>query len=449
MSKLLHLAALSRKRSVSAFDLSQITWDTIFYPPNNVWNTGTSGDPAANGETIENIGDFIGNTKFLTQATEGNRPTYRSAAAELNGMPAFQGDNAANRHSRWERASPLSEFSLVFVGAFEDVDDYRVLLGNFDEADMLWINRETDFSSEELNWGGGTEAVFTLDDQPHLWTIVVSPTAANCRFGKDGLCKVPLAGASGDLTGITAFGYPTSGSFARSSGHLGLVGVYNGIITQDLKYPNFLQWAANTYDIEGITSANVLCVGDSRTNGYNWLDAPVRRGKLWVHLLKGLISSPCSIIGSGVNSRTQDQQNLDFATEVLQVFAESIASKKIVLLFSPCTNNMTNAATEYAKVVTFIGLCHAQGILVGVSTTPSFDGVNQTILNSFNALVMANSGGADGVVDIAADAGFHFTAGSPDVPANYDDNVHLSDLGNAIVAPYFETLLASAPFSLA
>jgi hypothetical protein len=134
------------------------------------------------------------------------------------------------------------------------------------------------------------------------------------------------------------------------------------------------------------------------------------------------------------------------------------AGKTGVMIFERGTNdirvNGTSGAALYAMVAPYIKQYKNQGFYVAQTTlTPFTDGqdnaTTRQALADYNALVRANSAGADAIIDFAADPTMGTYPTSPNDTTLYSDKLHPTTLGQdklaAIAKPIVSGLLLQTP----
>lgn len=178
------------------------------------------------------------------------------------------------------------------------------------------------------------------------------------------------------------------------------------------------------------TTKLIVCDGNSLTRGF-----PEGVGLTYPTILRAMLSGGWSVTNLGVDGQTTEQMLADAATQVDPLF--NAANARNIIVVWPCLQSITGgetAAQVYTTVTTYIQGRQAAGFEVIVMTMMkwgSASGGNETIRQALNVLIIANTAGADLVVDIAADSRLSNTA---DVEFFYSDATHLNALGYTVVA---------------
>lgn len=136
--------------------------------------------------------------------------------------------------------------------------------------------------------------------------------------------------------------------------------------------------------------ANLIAIGDSITAGFNNLDAYTN--------LMPLTSYHFSISNMGIFGETMATMLADFST---QVTPNLKAGQPNVIVVWGGTNDIAAGATAssvYANIVSYCANVHSAGALCIVPTMLSRNGFD-TQKNSLNALILANTAGADGIAN--------------------------------------------------
>ena len=163
-----------------------------------------------------------------------------------------------------------------------------------------------------------------------------------------------------------------------------------------------------------------------------------------------LMSFPASVAISnlGVSSSTLAQKIDDAAAGNFNTLYQ--ADRPCVAVIQPGTNDIgttgLSGATLYNEYAApLIALLKAQGFRVLICTLlPRSDGsmtaAKQAERTNYNALVVANAGGADAVLDLASNAYFS-AAGASDDTAKLTDKLHPTAAGQAAIAPLLQAAL--------
>jgi hypothetical protein len=193
------------------------------------------------------------------------------------------------------------------------------------------------------------------------------------------------------------------------------------------------------------TAAGVLAqVGDSIAAGYQASYGYVTR----IGYGSGVtIANQYSITGRQVAQIGADVPN--GLTSLYQ------SGKTNVMIFERGTNdirvNGTTGAALYSMVASYISQYKSQGFYVAITTLlPYTDGQDNATTRQktadYNALVRANSAGADAIIDFAADPTMGTYPTSPNDTTLYVDKLHPTNLGQdklaAIARPIVNSLLS-------
>ena len=207
--------------------------------------------------------------------------------------------------------------------------------------------------------------------------------------------------------------------------------------TADIANANLL-----TYRYFGATpqAKDVLeCDGDSLTESYL-----TTLNQTWPKQMSPFLAHPFTVYDTGGFGQTSTQRYSYLQSRLSSYFNTPSGVKKILIEFSG-TNDVTSAASGsaiYATTSSIVSYAHSLGwqvILVDMLPRSNFPtggspaGAYETIRLAYNALVVANSAAADGVVDVASDP----TIGTYTANANtliYGDGTHLTSLGASYLA---------------
>lgn len=172
---------------------------------------------------------------------------------------------------------------------------------------------------------------------------------------------------------------------------------------------------------------NFVAVGDSITIGFN--------GKTPYTSLLTLNKSPFNVVNQGLGGETLATMLSEFSTKTVYQFIGGIPN--YVGLWAG-TNDFANSgatvAGVYANLTSYVTAVHNAGGKVIVATMLSRTGTNpvggetlDTDKNNYNALILANTAGADGIVDFTGTP-----LGCDGCYANttwFTDGVHPTQLG--------------------
>lgn len=93
------------------FSPLSVTWHSAFWAEDPAWSN------PGNGNAVSSWNDASGNGRHATQATAGNRPTFRSSTAVLNSKPTVQFDGVNDWLSQATFTALSEPGEIVIVGA--------------------------------------------------------------------------------------------------------------------------------------------------------------------------------------------------------------------------------------------------------------------------------------------------------------------------------------------
>lgn len=450
--------------ALAAFNpLTDLPWDAVWMAGTNTFNTGST--PATNGQTVQNWGDAIGNSLVLTQSDVSKRPIYVTSG--IGGKPVVRGVNPSAL--RWVRGSTLGgPYTVVVIGKFPTgVTSYSTLVAN-ETTVYTYVWTGVDTTNYESAYQG-TIFARNYNSQANLWNVGIASGATSARFGRNGANIVGAITANA-LSGLTLFSYGNSDAL-YSEGDIAFVGILPDLTYNYPIWATFMRWAETQYGLSITTQNLIINDGDSRdcgsqnttdalqTAAAGYTDPGLQFGKTWAYLLQTDLTNPVQVVGQGWGGRTGAQAIIDFPSYITPIVNESLASNKILIYINAGINDVLDgdtAAQAYAVMTTYVSTAKAAGlkVMLGTSCTfPTITGPQETARLALNILVIANSAGADGVVDIAGDSispqsdnqlnpNFH--------PENFNssDHIHFNVPGNALVEALVKTAIALAPFNI-
>lgn len=157
----------------------------------------------------------------------------------------------------------------------------------------------------------------------------------------------------------------------------------------------------------------------------------------------GALKLPARIRNVAAGGRPVHECVRLFATAVAPLFVPGAATD--LIMFHAGDNDIAqhkSADETYAAFGRYVAEAHAQGWKVLVSTElqrVDFRPEQQAELAAYNKLVLANSGGADAVVDVDSDSRFADLSRRTDPEVFSKDRVHPSDGGYAVLARLLAT----------
>lgn len=182
----------------------------------------------------------------------------------------------------------------------------------------------------------------------------------------------------------------------------------------------------------------VVFHGDSLTNGY-----PGTRRNSYPSQVAARRPAALLWRNEGTNGHTIADLNAEAATVVDDdpTSDPSNLQGKIVVIQAGANDvGADPPATIYAGISTYIAARQSAGARVIACTMSGIsDAIGQnTNWTALNALIRANAGGADVIVDLGADPRLDYET----TPASYADSVHLTTAGYAVVAELVDDGLA-------
>lgn len=456
------------RKEVSSFNpLTSLPWDSVWQAGTNTFAVGTT--PATNGQSVEGWKD-VSNTIGFFQFSSTKQPTYFSSDALLNGKAYLEGNRGAGASMQWNRTGTIAApYTVIVIGIMPaKLADYQCFVGNAGGILNMWPwdNYNAGNSAESIYLNGVNREGNARNTKANLWHFNLKASNSDHRIGRNGISSVPASFAADVFGGFSLWRYPTS-DILNGGGKIAFVGVAATSLLSHANWPAFLTWVQSYYGIAITTRKALLCDGDSRTRGYQYLDDANHMDKMWMHLLESRFTDETGVMNIGVAGRTQATQNSDAATRLTPAVNELVCTKKVVVMLSPCTNDIGGGATgavAYQLICDYVRARHLQGLQVLLTTLPRWSGSPEAARLALNVLILANAGDgagggnsiADGVADVANDADtsaanpFAFlNSTTPHNPGNFNaDAVHWSTAGNVIIADKLETAIGLSPFSI-
>jgi lysophospholipase L1-like esterase len=361
--------------------------------------------------------------------------TNQYGTASDNGLPAGSGSFTV---SWWQKTSNSagSDFYAwswgLGVGTSIQAGMYQNKLFVYNGSSLL-IQSSVAVNDGAWHHGAatydGTTVRLYLDGTQVVTTTITLGTIKNGRFR----VATPSTSSSfwpGSLTGIRVY------SAALSAGDITTLAAGGNPSATPLRQYNFSEGVGTTLANSGSLpnpQPQLICDGNSLTAGIGSSNANTEG---YPAQLQSLLGVTWTSMQFGVGGQTTEDMNSDANTQI-DGFFDSHRSKNIVVAWEGINsiNNVNDTAAQaYTAMTTYIHGRQAAGFKVIVLTTMKWGTITapkEVIRQAYNALVLANSAGADAVVDVASDS--HLTD-----PTNTtyfsSDTIHLVDAGYAVVA---------------
>lgn len=180
----------------------------------------------------------------------------------------------------------------------------------------------------------------------------------------------------------------------------------------------------------------LICDGNSLTSGLKSSNPPYTG---YPYRLQTLLGNQYAMEQYGVGGQTTEQMNSDAAAQIDVRYINITGVKNICIAWegiNSYVNGGDTAAQAYSALGVYIAARQAAGFKVVVATTLDSQGVADptgfaAFRAAYNPLVLANSAGADAVVDLAADSRL---SDSTNTTYFDSDKIHCNDTGYQVVA---------------
>lgn len=244
----------SYKYAGPTFDpLTAITWDVVYWANDPSWTN--PGD----GNAVSSWRDASGNGRDLAQATAGNKPTFRSAVANLNNRSALQfvrdtgtSGDFLSESSGWTRAQPFTVVAII--SALTDPNDgsdvWRVFGSN---SNQVQLGKGYPATNEVVLYAAGadfrgTSPATTADlTSANLFTWFLN--GASSAVGKNGTVGTVTATPGTQGIATATFINIRGDTWQPADQKLAFFAVYNGDFTANGQYANFKSWVASYYGL--------------------------------------------------------------------------------------------------------------------------------------------------------------------------------------------------------
>ncbi|MFN4019898.1 MAG: GDSL-type esterase/lipase family protein [Erythrobacter sp.] len=407
-----------------------------------------------NVSTVATLHDQSGNGRHLTQATVANQPGFDTSQRFGNGVPIlFDGFNrtatAANPQVNKKLAingvSGIDSHALSAFLAVQPQTSYN-RLGYLAVTDAASADRFRLFQGITANaitarLSGNSQSRTAPGPQVRFSPNVIGVSV------EAGTLDIWANGTSAAVSGLPA----TAAAATRivlgdcESGNADFWGMFR--FFGGALYTGRVSGANGTAIVNSLNAAlahsngfasapeyNVLLIGDSIMEGTG-----SRLLKNMPHLLSRGLSRPHRIFNSAVHGETMATAYSQRTTRYGSTIVAGVPNVAVLQIGTNDIGNGTAAATLYTNTTTpFISYLKSLGYLVIATTlTPrqraDWTTAQETRRTDYNALVVANTAGADMVLDLTANPVMGSVAASQDTTL-YPDNLHPSSLGYAYLA---------------
>lgn len=400
--------------------------------------------------------DQSGNARHATQATFANMPLYdasgaRGQAAAYRAFRAAIFDGfldvpAGNIRKPKKLVIPTSATYLFENHTVLSVIDPKSAIYN----DIYWTLPRSAGGAEALalgtaasnngvySAGGGNTAVSGRRARQAYQTLGYASNSTNFRIAQDGL-SIPLTAKWTDplAGGTLGDGIPGSSDFMSSDNQLAFL-IYPTALS-DAHIASVNAALISTFGLVTPATSQVVGVGDSI-----WYGATVKESleaRSTTRLIRPVLTGTPAIYNMGISSQLLTGGGGMAANAATREFAlVDLAFAKRVLFIEIGINDIganVTAATLYAALTTYITNARAAGFthIVVRTLLPCSQSPGQiTERNAYNALVRANSAGADAISDVAAHPIMGNVANIGDLSL-YQDALHPTGYGNELIAP--------------
>lgn len=208
------------------------------------WAADPNWTPPANGAKVASWNDASGNGRHLTQATDANRPVFRSSTAAINSKPTveFNTQNLQCSNTIFGTLSQPNSIVMIFQNLTTDgtTDNY---IDGFTGNRQIVRKRLSSWSmAATTEVAGGT-----IDTSKHCLVSFFNTTGSALEL--DGISLATGNAGTQALNGlIVGGGYNASGPHTVNF-HLAFLGIASGDIRTHLKWSDFKSWVSSEYAI--------------------------------------------------------------------------------------------------------------------------------------------------------------------------------------------------------
>jgi lysophospholipase L1-like esterase len=393
--------------------------------------------PAIDGDTVQQWNDLSVGGFNATQATAGNRPTYKTNI--INGNPVLRFNGAHNMTTASFLDSSFNTSFTFFIVTSKTDTTLKVSTSN---SGISWYSGGTSNSivANYLHLGGQIvqAAIGTkLTTNPTIQAFRYNGSQSTIWF--DGVSKSESRTGTLQLSGALTVGSLSSNSFYYN-GDIAEIIIYNSALddTQVGQIESYLEVKYGISDILPPTSIPLIIFeGDSMTSGVGSTS-----GLTYPNQTQTFLGFSATYQNLGIPSQSVVAMSTDASDQIDPEYSISRTTNIISLLGG--TNDLftgADATTTYNRIVSYLQGRRTAGFKVIVNTilprsnsgTPvSFEENRQTV----NTLIRSNwTTFADGISDISSDTRIGDVNDELDV-TYYPDRVHLTNAGYGIVASY-------------
>jgi len=402
-----------------------------------LWLRSDSLDAGAvnDNDAVTTMVDLSGNGRDVTQADAAKKPTLKLNT--LNGHPTILFDGTSDWLGRADGFPTSSDYSIFAVCKINDFAKQNNILSGTDQ--------------HSLNLGT-TQTLKLFHSAAFVTSKVNVPAAAYSVLG-----GTFATGSKGGIVHINRATVGTGVSALQNTNATIQVGAFNGnywaamnlaelIVTPntmtDANRSRLMDYFTARYGIAASapTINWVVCEGDSLTAGFG-LGTPATEA--WPAVLIASKGATWMATNMGVSGKTIATATTAGAANIDTLFDTKVANNPPVVIVWAGTNDLAagaTAAAAYANLSTFITARKATGWRV-IALTMIKRGVDaglETKRGQYNALILANTAGADAVVDVGADAAFDDVT---DATYYQADQIHTTAAGHIVVAGLVEVAI--------
>lgn len=218
---------------------TDITWHSLF------WTEGSSFQAQGYSDT-----DTVINWPNETGESDADNyvitPAFDASTVAFNNAPtiSYAGNTLTKHQTDPFSVNPSSPYSIVCIGAAANVS-YATLVDGVGASNRNIVRRYS-LQPEWQIYAGSAPTGGTFDTNPHLFVSYWN-TGGDETLSVDGVVVINTAAGSQALTGLT-IGGPLTGAYS-CQGNIALVGLYEGDITADVAWADFVAWVESHYGL--------------------------------------------------------------------------------------------------------------------------------------------------------------------------------------------------------